>query len=95
MSSLNPDDLHRLIGARRKLLITATVACVAALAVVVLLVPNGVPVPVGATIGVGIGALALLPYRRVLNELGLDRREADAILNAEKERRKGTTRSQG
>ena len=86
---LTPEQLDRLVRSHRRLMISAVVAVVVVVAAAILLIPIGVPVPLGAGIGVLIGLLLLVPHRRVLNELGLSRPDATAILAADRERRTG------
>ena len=88
MSSLTPGELDRLVRSQRNLNISALVAVAVLIAVIVALAAAGVSVAPGALVGVAIGALLSIPHRRVLNELGLSRQDARAILSAEKKRRK-------
>lgn len=89
MSRLTPDELHRLVRSQRRLIVSAVVATIGAVALLVLLIPAGVPPLLGAAVGAGIGALVLVPHRRVLSDLGLSRADARSILEQEKERRSG------
>jgi len=91
MRSLSPDELERLIRShrRQKISLLVTIAVI-----IVLFVPmalSDVPFPsgLGAGVGVGIGLLLLIPQRRLLKELGITNVEAQAILEAERERRSG------
>ncbi|RSM48401.1 hypothetical protein DMB66_46340 [Actinoplanes sp. ATCC 53533] len=88
MSSLTPSELDRLVSSQRKLNISALVAVVVLVAIVVAMASAGVSFVPGALVGVAIGALLSVPHRRLLNELGLSRQDARAILSAEKKRRK-------
>jgi hypothetical protein len=89
MARLTPAELDQLIRSQRRLWITTGVALLVVVAALIILVPAGVPVPVGGGIGAVIGLLTLIPHRRLLSELGLSRQEANEILAVERARRSG------
>ena len=88
MPSPTPAEIDRLVRSQRNLNISALVAIVVLVAIIVLLAIAGISLLPGALVGVGIGFLLSMPHRRLLNELGLSRQDARAILIAEKKRRK-------
>jgi hypothetical protein len=89
MHGLTPDQIDRLMQARRRLNISAVIAVVLVGAVVAVLIEAGFPVVLGGGVGVLIGLVLLVPYRRVLDDLGLSRIDAAAVISAERDRRKG------
>jgi hypothetical protein len=88
VSSLTPGEVDRLVRSQRNLNISGLVAVVVLVAIIVAMASAGVSFVPGALVGVAIGALLSIPHRRLLSELGLSRRDARAILSAEKKRRK-------
>jgi hypothetical protein len=89
MRDLTPEELDRLIRARRRMLVSVLVAVAAVAGAMIVLVSVDVSVAPGAGLGVLIGLVLLAPYRRVLRDLGLSTTEAGAILDAERDRRTG------
>lgn len=90
MRTLSPEDLDRLVRSHRNLKISVWLFSFAMIGVLVLLIANDVMLSpgCGAAIGVGIGALLLIPQRQLLSELGLSRQEARQILRDDRKRRK-------
>lgn len=90
MRTLSPEDLDRLVRSHRNLKISVWLFLFAMIGVLVLLIANDVMLSpgCGAAIGVGIGALLLIPQRQLLSELGLSRQEARQILRDDRKRRK-------
>ncbi|MFC7246246.1 hypothetical protein ACFQO7_27540 [Catellatospora aurea] len=93
MRTLSPEDLDRLVRSHRNLKISVWVFCIAMIGVLALLIANNLTISpgCGAAVGVGIGALLLIPQKQLLSELGLSRQEARQILSDERKRRKNTT----
>ncbi|MEU8079905.1 hypothetical protein AB0B31_31205 [Catellatospora citrea] len=90
MRTLSPEDLDRLVRSHRNLKISVWVFSAVMIGVLVLLIANNLMLSpgCGAAIGVGIGALLLIPQKQLLSELGLSRQEAKQILRDERERRR-------
>ncbi|WP_166380810.1 hypothetical protein [Catellatospora methionotrophica] len=90
MRKLSSRDLERLVRSHRNLKISLWVFAVAMVGVLALLIVNEVTLSpaCGTAVGVGIGALLLIPQRQLLSELGLSRDEARQILRDERERRR-------
>jgi hypothetical protein len=89
MHGLTPDQIDRLMRARHRLNVSAVIAVVLVAVVVALLVEAGFPVVLGGGLGVLIGLVLLVPYRRVLDDLGISKIDAAAVISAERDRRKG------
>ncbi|MEU8001262.1 hypothetical protein AB0B66_08905 [Catellatospora sp. NPDC049111] len=90
MRTLSPQDLDRLVRSHRNLKISVWIFSFAMIGVLALLIANNLMISpgCGAAVGVGIGALLLIPQRQLLAELGLSRQEAKQILSDERKRRK-------
>ncbi|MFD0597420.1 hypothetical protein ACFQZ4_38285 [Catellatospora coxensis] len=90
MRKLSPQDLDRLVRSHRNLKISVWVFCFAMIGVLALLIANNLMISpaCGTAVGVGIGALLLIPQKQLLAELGLSRQEAKQILRDERKRRK-------
>ncbi|MDI1463991.1 hypothetical protein QEZ54_23680 [Catellatospora sp. KI3] len=93
MRELSPVDLDRLIQSNRRLKLAALIVIVIILGLAAALVAAGLDFRVGPLLGVGIGALLIIPHRRLLTELGLSQAEAKEILAAERKRRRAANRS--
>ncbi|KUL28768.1 hypothetical protein ADL15_30970 [Actinoplanes awajinensis subsp. mycoplanecinus] len=83
--------MDRLVRSNRRLKISmlVTIAVVLLLLVVLIATDTDFPVGLGAPIGLALGALLLIPQRRLLSELNLTAAEGRAILEAERLRRNG------
>ncbi|WP_155372958.1 hypothetical protein [Catellatospora vulcania] len=90
MRTLSQKDLDRLVRSNRNLKISLWVFCVGMIGVLFLLIANNVTMSpaCGTALGVGIGALLVIPQRQLLSELGLSRQEAKQILQDERKRRR-------
>ncbi|GIG03237.1 hypothetical protein Cci01nite_83300 [Catellatospora citrea] len=90
MRTLSPKDLDRLVRSHRNLKISVWVVSAVMVGVLALLIANDLMLSpgCGAAVGVGIGALLLIPQRQLLSELGLSRQEAKQILRDERKRRR-------
>ena len=88
MPSLTQGEIDRLVRSQRNLNLSALVAVLVLVAIIVVLAIAGISFLPGVLVGVGIGFLLSIPHRRLMNELGLSRQDARAILVAEKKRRK-------
>lgn len=91
MRELNAEELDRLVRSNRRLMISLTVTLAVIVGAVALLVLNDLDFVIrgGAGLGVLIGALLLIPHRRVVRDLGLTTAEARAVLRADREQRSG------
>ncbi len=91
MRTLSPKDLDRLVRTHRNLKISALVTVLVMFGVMFLLIAAELSFSpaCGIAVGVGLGALLLVPQQRLLAELGIDKDEAKAILQAERKRRRG------
>lgn len=89
--SVEPEQLERLLEARRRGKIWLIVVLIADIALTALLISVDAALPVGLCVvaGLSIGRLINGPYLRLLKELGLTRQEGMLILVAEQERRSG------
>lgn len=91
MRTLSPKDLDRLLRSFRNLNIAALVTVLVMFGVMFLLIAADLSFnpACGVGVGVGLGALLVIPHQRLLAELGIDKEEAKEILRAERKRRRG------
>jgi len=91
MRRLTDEELDRLVRSNRRLALGLTATVLLGVLAVVLIVATDVDFVVRGGVGLGafIGALMVIPNRKVIADLGLTVDEAREILQAEKERRNG------
>ncbi|HWS32160.1 MAG TPA: hypothetical protein VN408_05380 [Actinoplanes sp.] len=92
MRTLNPDELARLAKSDRQLKVSALVVVVMMFAVLGVAVASGAPQLAGLSgpLGIGVAAMMLGPHRRLVEELGLTRREAKRVLREQRRRQRAS-----
>ncbi|GGN32655.1 peptidoglycan/LPS O-acetylase OafA/YrhL [Actinoplanes campanulatus] len=93
MRDLNADELDRLKRSNHQLRLSAVAVVVLMGAVLAVAIASGATqlASFGGPLGVAVGAVLLVPHRRMLTELGLTPAEGKAALRQERLRLKGIT----